>query len=111
MERKRHCLAAVPFYFLKTIIIFSRFKFLRSMVKQERNNSFLRALARRLRQLREERGLSQERVLFLTGIYVILIEAGRRNISVSTLIALCETYRIKPSDLLENLHDDGQADS
>lgn len=71
----------------------------------------MRGIGRRLRSAREGCGLSQERVLFLTGIYVILIEAGRRNITVSTLITLCETYRIKPSVLLKTSDDDGQADS
>lgn len=81
------------------------------MAKQQRDEVLIREIGLRLRRAREACELSQERVLFLTGIYVILIEAGRRNISVSTLIALCETYRIKPSVLLANLHDNGQADS
>lgn len=71
----------------------------------------MRSIGHRLRRAREARGLSQERVLFLTGIYVILIEAGRRNITVSTLITLCKAYRIKVSELLKTPDDDGQADS
>ena len=64
------------------------------MIKQARNISFLQAVGRRLRQLREECGLSQEKVQFKTGIYTVFLETGKRNITVSTLIDLCKVYDV-----------------
>lgn len=54
----------------------------------------MQAIGRRLRDAREASDLSQEKVLFQTGIYLTRIENGHRNISVSTLIKLCQTYGI-----------------
>lgn len=64
------------------------------MAKQERNIRFLAAVVRWLRQLREERGLSQERVEFKTGIYTGYVEQGLRNISITALIDVCEVYGV-----------------
>lgn len=64
------------------------------MKKQERNTSFLQAVGRRLRQLREATGLSQEKVQFKTGIYLVYLETGQRNITLSALLDLCQVYGV-----------------
>lgn len=64
------------------------------MAKQERNSSFLLAVGRRLRQLREERGLTQEKMQFEKRIYVVYAENGNRNISITMLIDICREYGI-----------------
>lgn len=43
----------------------------------------------RLRELREARGLSQEKVLFETNIHLSNIENGRQDITIATLVELC----------------------
>lgn len=50
------------------------------MTKQERNISFLRAVARRIRQVREDRGLPQEKLQFEKRIFLAHIENDERNI-------------------------------
>lgn len=64
------------------------------MLKHHRNEELIRYIASRLRVLRLQCGLSQEKVLFETGIYVERIEAGLRNVTVSTLLALCVLYGV-----------------
>lgn len=54
----------------------------------------MKAVGRRLRQLREQLGLSQEKVQFRTGIYLAYVENGHRNPTVTTLIDLCRFYGI-----------------
>ena len=55
-------------------------------------------VARRLKELREEKGLSQEKVYFDTGLNVGRIELGKTNISLTTLSVLSKYYNIKLED-------------
>ena len=73
------------------------------MGKQRHNDKLLKAIGLRLRKLREERGFSQELVLFKTGIDVSRIEAGKLNITVSTLTNLCEFYGITLEEFFTSL--------
>ncbi len=50
------------------------------MIKRHRNEKLIRAAGMRLRELREARGLSQEKVLFETNIHLSNIENGRQDI-------------------------------
>ena len=52
------------------------------MVRIPRNEELVRYIAYRLRELRLARGLSQEKVLFETGVRVEHIEMGRNNITI-----------------------------
>lgn len=72
--------------------MYLRFRVLCIMVRFPRNEELVRYIASRLRELRLERGLSQEKVLFETGVRVEHIEMGRNNITISTLHALCTLY-------------------
>lgn len=74
------------------------------MVRQQRNIELMRAIGCKLRQIRKQCGLSQEKVLFRTGIYLNRIENGRSNISVSTLITLCTAYGITLHDFFKSLN-------
>jgi transcriptional regulator with XRE-family HTH domain len=61
-------------------------------------------LARNLRQLRAERGLSQEELGDLVGLhrtYIGSVERGERNISIDNIARLAEAFGIKLSKLLE----------
>lgn len=73
------------------------------MAKQQRDDKLMQAVGKRLREAREARALSQEQVLFLTGIYLTRIENGHRNISISTLLKLCQTYSITAHDFFKKL--------
>ncbi len=58
---------------------------------------------KRLRELRLERGLSQEKLGELVGLdrtYVSSTEAGRRNVSLKTIHRLAEALGVDAKDLL-----------
>lgn len=80
------------------------------MTKQ-RDAEYLAAVGRRLRKLREERGLSREKVLFRKNVYLYAIESGRLNITVSTLAAICEEYGITLHEFYKGLDYDDTTDT
>ena len=64
------------------------------MSQQIKNTELLSAVAKRLKNLRSEKSLSQEIVYNDTEIHIARIETGKFNISISTLNALCDYYSI-----------------
>jgi transcriptional regulator with XRE-family HTH domain len=63
-----------------------------------------RTLARNLKRLRRERGLTQEELADLAGLnrnYIGMIERQGNAASVDTLEALAEALQIKAAQLLE----------
>ena len=63
-----------------------------------------RTLARNLKRLRRERGLTQEELADLAGLnrnYVGMIERQENAATVDTLEALAEAMQITPPQLLE----------
>ncbi len=66
-------------------------------MRQIRDTKLLKKIAIVLKQLREEKGLTQEDVYNDTNIHVGRIETANANLSVSTLSALCNYYEIKLS--------------
>ena len=59
-----------------------------------------------IRELREERGLSQEALSFACGrhrTYVSLIERGKNSPSIQTLWMLAEALEIRPSEILQRV--------
>ena len=70
--------------------------------------AFLEQIGNRIRELRIEADLSQEKLAFeseLDRTYIGSVERGERNISVINIIALCKALKVKPSDLFKNLDD------
>jgi transcriptional regulator with XRE-family HTH domain len=66
----------------------------------------LKALGERVRKIRTERGLSQEKLAFLSGLhrtYVGAIERGERNISFRNIEKLAKTLKVTLEELFRNL--------
>ena len=64
---------------------------------QIKNKKLLKDIAILLKELREERNLTQEDFYNDTNIHIGRIETGRNNISISTLEAICKYYNLSLS--------------
>ncbi len=73
------------------------------MLKTE-EKALLRAVGLRIRELREECGMSQEKLAFRSGIhrtYISSVERGLRNIAILNLHRLARALRISLRDLID----------
>jgi transcriptional regulator with XRE-family HTH domain len=68
------------------------------MSKQIKNPALQQAIAIRLKELRTEKGISQQDVYNDTEIHIARIETGNLNISTATLAALCGYFSISLHD-------------
>jgi transcriptional regulator with XRE-family HTH domain len=63
-------------------------------------------IGRRIRELREKKGLSQEALAGVCNLhrtYIGLIERGERNLSISTVEVIAQGLAIPPSDLFAGI--------
>lgn len=61
-------------------------------------------LGKRIRTIRKENGISQERLAFLSGTdrsYMGRIERGEKNISVTKIYQICNALNISPKELFD----------
>ncbi|WP_417153262.1 helix-turn-helix domain-containing protein [Rikenella microfusus] len=65
-----------------------------SRSKKRTNPALTGSIAQKLKQIRQEKGLSQEFVYLETEIHVGRVESGKVNISVVTLSILCDYYGV-----------------
>jgi transcriptional regulator with XRE-family HTH domain len=64
------------------------------------------AFGKRVRELREARDLSQERLAELADLhrnYVGGVERGERNVGLLNIVAIAKALRVSPSTLLETI--------
>ena len=61
---------------------------------QRRDEQLMLAIAKRLKEIREKKGFSQQYVYIDTDLNIGKIEVGKTNISVSTLAILCKYYGV-----------------
>lgn len=69
-------------------------------------SEFLKTLGKRIRQLRKERRLSQDRLALecdLTQTYLSQVERGERNVSVLTLQVLARAMDITLAQMFEGM--------
>ncbi|OUN77730.1 transcriptional regulator [Alistipes sp. An116] len=71
-------------------------------MKQVRNQELLLKIALKIKQLREEKGVSQEIMYMDTQIHVARIETAKVNISVSTLDAICRYFGISMEEFFRS---------
>ena len=64
------------------------------MKRQRCNQELLNKIAKRIKQLREEKGISQDTFYIDTDIHIARIELGQVNITVSTLQDVCAYFEI-----------------
>jgi len=73
------------------------------MKKQRCNQELLDKIAKRIKQLREEKGISQDTFYIDTDIHIARIEVGKVNITVSTLQDICDYFEIGLSDFFKDI--------
>ena len=73
------------------------------MRKQRFNKLLLLKIAQRIKQLREEKDISQDLFYIDTDIHIARIETGKLNIRVSTLQDICEYFGISLSDFFKEI--------
>ena len=67
---------------------------------------FLRALGRRIRELRLAKGWSQEELARRSGLhrtYISSVEQGKRNLAALNLRGLARAYRMSMSELFKGI--------
>jgi transcriptional regulator with XRE-family HTH domain len=65
-----------------------------------------RVFGDRIRALRHDRGLSQERLAELAGVhrtYLSSLERGERNVSLDNIYAIAEALGVPPAELFESV--------
>lgn len=70
------------------------------------HNEYLISFGQRVRELRQQTGLSQEKFALMIGMdrtYFSSVEAGKRNISLINIKKIADGLRISVSDLFENI--------
>lgn len=68
-----------------------------------------KAFGERVRKLRLERGLSQEKFAFKIGIhrtYIGMVERAERNVTLSTVYKIAQALDMTISELLSNIESD-----
>ncbi|MEO9512445.1 MAG: helix-turn-helix transcriptional regulator [Flavobacteriaceae bacterium] len=63
-------------------------------MKKEGNDQLLSNLAKRVKELRKIKDVTQEEALNDTGIQFSRIEQGKRDVQLSTLYKLCQYFEI-----------------
>ena len=72
-------------------------------MEQIRDNKLLQKISIVIKELREEKGVTQEEVYKDTNIHVGRIETAKANLSVSTLSALCKYFKIRVSEFFKRV--------
>ncbi len=71
---------------------------------QKSDHKVLRQIAERFRELRkEEKGLTLDTVYTDTGINIKRIEVGSVNLSIATIVKLCEYYEISLEEFFKGI--------
>lgn len=73
------------------------------MKKRRIDESAMLAVAKRLKQIREEKGFSQESVYIDTDYNIGRYEVGKTNISISTISLLCKYYDISLEEFFRGI--------
>ena len=68
------------------------------------NRFLLKEFGERIKQLRLQKNISQEKLSFLTGFhrtYIGMIERGERNISISNIAVFAKVFELNISELID----------
>ncbi|TXN36085.1 helix-turn-helix transcriptional regulator [Flagellimonas hymeniacidonis] len=70
-------------------------------MEKKGNEQLLTNLAKRVKELRKNKGVTQEDALNDTGIQFSRIEQGKRDVQLSTLHKICEYFEISLKEFFD----------
>ncbi len=73
-------------------------------MKKKSNKKFLKALGKRVKEIRKQNKISQDQLSFEVGIrreQIVRIEAGTQNSGIDILRKIAEIFEMKLKDLLD----------
>jgi transcriptional regulator with XRE-family HTH domain len=70
---------------------------------QIRNQALLDKVAKKIKAIRENHGITQEDFYNDTNIHIGRIETGNANLSISSLEAICKYFKISLADFFKDL--------
>ena len=73
-------------------------------MSQQKNIKILQKVAKKLKEIREQKGLSQQEVYDDTDIHIARIEATNLNITIITLSKLCEYYEVTLNEFFQKFN-------
>ncbi|MCK5168795.1 MAG: helix-turn-helix transcriptional regulator [Bacteroidales bacterium] len=73
-------------------------------MSQKKNIEILQKIAQRLKDIRNQNGVSLQEVCDETGINIARIEALNLNITIDTLSKLCDYYGINFAEFFKDFH-------
>jgi len=73
------------------------------MKNQRCHTDLLAKVVQRIKQLREEKKVSQEAFYMDTDIHIARIEAGKANITISTLKDICDYFELSLEDFFKGI--------
>jgi transcriptional regulator with XRE-family HTH domain len=73
------------------------------MKKQRCNKDLLLKIAKRIKQLRDEKNISQEVFYIDTDIHIARIETAKNNLTISTLNDICNYFDISLVDFFSGI--------
>jgi transcriptional regulator with XRE-family HTH domain len=73
------------------------------MKKQRCNFELLLKIAKRIKQLREEKNVSQGTFYIDTDIHIARIELGKINITITTLQDICDYFNISLDEFFSGM--------
>ena len=71
--------------------------------KQRYNKELLLEIAKKIKQLREKKNISQDVFYIETDIHIARIETGKLNIRITTLQDICDYFEISLSEFFKDM--------
>ena len=71
--------------------------------KQRYNKELLLKIAKKIKQLREKKNISQDLFYIETDIHIARIETGKLNIRVTTLQDICDYFEISLFEFFKDM--------
>ena len=73
------------------------------MKEQAKDDILLKKITLRIKEIREQKGISQESFYNNTGIHIARIELAKLNISITTIARICQYFEITLEEFFKGI--------